>query len=73
MARPWPVKPSPWFLPAGHDDLNLSTNEDGQVSIDAPVTGVVMISAIWITLPDQPDGVYHSDYATLTIDLPSAP
>jgi len=46
-----------------------TTNENGVVEIDASLSGVVMVSSIWITMPDQPDGVYHSDYATLTIDL----
>ncbi|NOX83980.1 MAG: DUF4198 domain-containing protein [Alphaproteobacteria bacterium] len=51
---------------AHHD---LSTNEDGIVTIDPAMTGAVMMMSIWITVPDQPDGVYHSDYATLTVDL----
>jgi uncharacterized protein DUF4198 len=47
----------------------LSTNADGIVTIDPSMAGAVMMMSIWITVPDQPDGVYHSDYATLTIDL----
>jgi uncharacterized protein DUF4198 len=51
----------------------LTTGKDGLVHVDASLMGVAMISSIWITLPDQADGVYHSDYATLTIDRTRAP
>ena len=51
------------------EQRDLSTNAEGVVIIDSSMTGVVMLMSIWITLPDHPDGVYHSDYATLTIDL----
>ncbi len=51
------------------EQRELSTNKDGVVAIDPSMAGVVMLMSIWITVPDQPDGVYHSDYATLTIDL----
>jgi Domain of unknown function (DUF4198) len=47
----------------------LSTNADGVVTIDPSMTGAVMMMSIWITVPEQADGVYHSDYATLTIDV----
>jgi len=51
------------------EQRDLSTNAEGVVTIDSSMTGVVMLMSIWITLPDHPDGVYHSDYATLTVDL----
>ena len=45
------------------------TDADGRVQIDDTMSGIVMLSAVWITLPEHADGIYHSDYATLTIDL----
>ncbi len=51
---------------------DLLTNEEGIVRLDSSMTGIVMLMSIWITVPEQADGVYHSDYATLTIDLSHA-
>ncbi len=56
----------------GSDNQELTTSEDGSVHLDAPLRGAVLLSAVWITVPDQADGVYHSDYATLTVDLSGA-
>ena len=53
--------------------LAAETDENGMFGVSDNVSGVVMLSAVWITLPDRPDGVYHSDYATLTIDLNQLP
>lgn len=57
----------------GSDNQELTTSADGSIHLDAPLRGVLMLSAVWITVPDQADGVYHSDYATLTVDLSGAP
>ena len=51
------------------EQTSTTTNESGAFTIDESSSGIVMLSAVWITLPDSPDGVYHSDYATLTLDL----
>lgn len=51
----------------------VTSGENGLVKISDEMLGVIMISAVWITLPDQLDGVYHSDYATLTVDLGQLP
>lgn len=59
------------FSHDGHQ-LDAVTDENGWVEIDGSMSGAVMLSAIWITLPDQADGVYHSDQATLTVDLGQA-
>jgi hypothetical protein len=65
-------------LVAGHRVMIYSHNgshqeaisdADGLVTIDAGIAGISLLSAIWITLPDQADGVYHSDQATLTVNL----
>ena len=56
-----------------HDGLHQEaiSDQDGLVSVDATMSGVILLSAIWVTLPDQANGVYHSDQATLTVDLAS--
>ncbi len=51
------------------EQTSTTTNESGAFTTDESSSGIVMLSAVWITLPDSPDGVYHSDYATLTLDL----
>jgi len=51
----------------GHHEL--VTSENGEIALDESMEGVALLSAIWITVPARPDGVYHSDQATLTIDL----
>lgn len=45
------------------------TNEHGVILIDPSIAGVVLLSAVWVTAPDEPSGVYHSDQATLTFRL----
>ncbi len=42
---------------------------NGLVQIEADHKGVAMLTAVWITLPAKPDGVYHSDYTALTFKL----
>ncbi|WP_425408242.1 DUF4198 domain-containing protein [Hyphococcus sp.] len=51
----------------------VATDEDGKILVPDALSGVIMLSAVWITLPDEPDGVYHSDYATVTVDLDQLP
>lgn len=60
------------IVPMAGESLVTESEENGMVRLN-DTTGVVMLTAVWITLPDSPDGVYHSDYATLTIDLNKLP
>jgi len=55
----------------GVDGKGAATVSDvnGLVQINADQKGVVMLTAVWITLPAKPDGVYHSDYTALTLKL----
>ncbi len=53
----------------GHEDQVLLTDENGAIQIDSTTKGVVLLMAVWITLPEKADGNYQSDYATLTVDL----
>lgn len=46
-----------------------TTDQDGVVHVNSDFTGVVLLSAIWVTAPDHPSGNYHSDQATLTTRL----
>jgi len=55
------------------EKATTTTDEMGMVKVEDTMSGIVMLSAVWITLPDQPSGVYHSDYATLTVDLDQLP
>ncbi len=48
----------------------VTSSDKGIVDLDHALSGPTMMMAVWITLPDQPDGIYHSDYATLVVDLP---
>jgi len=48
------------------------TDDQGVIILENSVSGVVLLSAIWITLPAQADGVYHSDQATLTVSVQPA-
>lgn len=57
----------------GTETQELITDKNGRVDVDASGLGVVMLLAVWITMPEQANGVYHSDYATLTVDLGGAP
>ncbi len=61
------------IVPLNGEMATVATDEEGKVLVDETMSGVVMLSAVWITLPDQPNGVYHSDYATLTVDLGQLP
>ncbi|MCF8881009.1 MULTISPECIES: DUF4198 domain-containing protein [Hyphobacterium] len=47
----------------------LETNSDGQFEIGSDLSGAVLVSAVRITLPDEPSGIYHSDQATLAVTL----
>ncbi len=49
---------------------NAVADENGEFEVDASFTGAVLLSAIWVTLPEHPDGNYHSDQATLAVTLP---
>jgi uncharacterized GH25 family protein len=44
------------------------TDSHGTFSIGEEVTGTVMLAAVAITLPEKPDGLYHSDYASLVLN-----
>ncbi len=57
------------LTPLKGEAVKTVTSENGAFNIGESLSGVVMFSAVWITLPDKPGGVYHSDYATLTVDL----
>jgi len=58
----------------GVDGKGVATVSDvnGLVQINADHKDVAMLTAVWITLPDKPDGVYHSDYTALTLKLAHA-
>lgn len=60
------------ITPVDGESVKIDTDENGTFKIIETLSGVVMVSAVWITLPEQPGGVYHSDYATLTVDLDQA-
>ncbi len=45
------------------------TDETGRFTVSAELDGEVLLSAIWIDLPETPDGNYHSDQATMTVRL----
>lgn len=49
------------------------TDSEGVVRVSESASGIVMLSAVSVSLPEKADGVYHSDYATLTIDLDMFP
>ena len=61
------------IVPFDGEMSSVATDEDGKILVPDALSGVNMLSAVWITLPDEPDGVYHSDYATLTVDLDQLP
>ncbi len=54
---------------ADKPDMVLTTDENGMVTVNTDSHGPVLLMSVWITLPAQADGVYHSDYATLTVDM----
>lgn len=45
------------------------TDKDGVVKVLRHHDGIAMLTAVWITMPTSPEGVYHSDYAALTLKL----
>ncbi len=49
--------------------VKMKSGSNGLVRVDASMSGPVMMMAVWITLPSEPAGTYHSDYATLTVHL----
>ena len=51
----------------------VTTTASGELTLDGKASGVIMLLAVVITLPDQPDGVYHSDYASLVLEIAPAP
>lgn len=61
------------IVPVEGETEKTVSGENGAVTISPSLSGVAMLSAVWITLPENADGVYHSDYATLTIDLDQRP
>jgi hypothetical protein len=54
---------------AGGDHERVRTNSDGLLEVNADWSGAILMSAVWITLPDEPGGNYHSDQATLSVIL----
>ena len=57
------------IAPASGETSTIVTNDAGEFQPDEALSGIVMFAAVVITLPETPDGVYHSDYATLTVNL----
>ena len=51
----------------------ITTTMRGELTMSGKISGVIMLRAVVITLPDQADGIYHSDYATLVVDITRAP
>lgn len=70
--KPLPGK-SVTIAPFEGEAMQTATDENGTVAVSVSLSGVIMLSAVWITLPESADGVYHSDYATLTVDLGRQP
>ncbi|WP_421789201.1 DUF4198 domain-containing protein [Hyphobacterium sp.] len=54
---------------AGGEHERVRTNSDGLLEVNADWSGAILISAVWITLPDEQGGNYHSDQATLSVIL----
>jgi|GEM_PF-1332818 len=48
---------------------NTVTDANGEFALGAGLSGDILLSAVWIDVPSAPDGVYHSDQATLTLRL----
>ena len=61
------------IAPLEGEAIQTITDENGTLTVSASLSGVIMLSAVWITLPESADGVYHSDYATLTVNLGRQP
>jgi len=55
------------------DVYEITTTKSGELTVDGKVSGVIMLLAVVITLPDQADGVYHSDYASLVLESAQTP
>ncbi|PCJ48439.1 MAG: hypothetical protein COA74_08570 [Gammaproteobacteria bacterium] len=53
----------------GADNLELNTNQSGAIDFDTSKMKSIMMTAVWVTLPEQVSGVYQIDYATLTVDF----
>ena len=53
----------------GSDNLELVTNQSGAIDFDTSEMNSIMMTAVWVTAPEQASGVYQSDYATLTVDF----
>lgn len=51
----------------GHQDA--VTDDAGAFFVDETLQGAILLSAIRVELPDQPTGIYHSDQATMTVNL----
>ena len=49
--------------------MKTKADAQGIVAIDGSIKGVIMLSAVRLALPATPGGIYHSDYATLTVEL----
>lgn len=49
--------------------FDAQTDATGGFAVSGDLDGEVLLSAIWIDLPDAPDGNYHSDQATMTVRL----
>ena len=45
------------------------TNAEGVFMIEPELSGTLMLASVVITVPEEVMGTYHSDYATLTINL----
>jgi hypothetical protein len=45
------------------------TDDAGAFFVDETLPGAILLSAIWVELPDHPAGIYHSDQATMTVNL----
>ena len=55
------------------DVQEITTTKTGELTLGGEHSGVIMLLAVVITLPDQADGVYHSDYASLVLEIAQAP
>lgn len=51
----------------GHE--RVTTGSEGAFEVGPNLTGPILMSAVRITLPDEPAGTYHSDQATLSVTL----
>lgn len=49
--------------------FKFETDANGQLSIGEKMSGTIMLAAVAITLPEKANGLYHSDYATLVLNI----